>query len=79
MDFSQIDLTPEMGITYEGTLGVLDKDKTRFISDSQSLTMLCVYVVLMFYLIGGLNIIKIYFLYPCLEDLCSIYVEVLTA
>ena len=69
-------MQPEIGLTYAGTLGTLDKEKTRFISDSDSLTMLCVYIVLMVYLIGGLNIIKIYFLYPCLEDLCSIYVEV---
>lgn len=66
----------EIGITYEGNLGVLDKEGTKFISDSKSTSMLVIYIVLMAYLIGGLNILKIKFLFPCLEDLCSIYGEV---
>ena len=38
--------------------------------------MLVFYILLMAYLIGGLNILKLKFLFPCLEDLCSIYAEV---
>ena len=76
MNFSDLALIGDIGITYTGDLGELDKDATQFISSSKSTTMLVVYLVLMIYLIGGLNILKLKFLFPCLEDLCSIYGEV---
>lgn len=76
MNFTDLNIEAEIGITYSGTLGALDKEGTKFISSSTSTTMLVLYLVLMAYLIGGLNILKLKFLFPCLEDLCSIYAEV---
>lgn len=76
MNFSDIEFKPDVGITYTGTLAVLDKENTSFISSSKETYMLVVYIVLMAYLIGGLNILKLKFLFPCLEDLCSIYADV---
>lgn len=76
MNFSDIKFKPDIGITYSDTLAELDKDGTKFISSSKETYMLVIYILLMAYLIGGLNILKIKFLFPCLEDLCSIYADV---
>lgn len=76
MNFSDLVIDLEIGINYSGTLGALDKEESKFISSSRSTAMLVIYLVLMAYLIGGLNILKLKFLFPCLEDLCSIYGDV---
>jgi hypothetical protein len=69
---SIFDFSSQPGIQYI-SLGELSKDSTKFISSDNSLTVLVIYLVMMFYLIGGLNILKTEFLFPCLEDLCSIF------
>jgi len=66
------DFSAQPGLEYV-SLGELAKDSTKFISSSNSLTVLIIYLVMMFYLIGGLNILKTEFLFPCLEDICSIF------
>jgi hypothetical protein len=76
MNFSDIEFKADIGITYIGTLAELHKESTTFISNSKETYMLVIYIVLMAYLIGGLNILKLKFLFPCLEDLCSIYADV---
>lgn len=76
MDFSKYNLTSEVGVNFDYSLGALDKDKTRFLTDSTQMYVLGMYLALMFYLIGGLNVLKLKFLYPCLEDLCAIYADV---
>lgn len=75
MDFSYWNAKAEIGYKYSD-LGVLSSDSSNFLSESKSDTMLVIYIVLMVYLIGGLNILKTKFLYPCLEDLCAIFGEV---
>ena len=69
---SIFDFSANPGLQW-ASLGELYKDSTKFISSSDSLPILIIYLVMMFYLIGGLNILKTEFLFPCLEDICSIF------
>lgn len=76
MNIPDLQIDQDIGLQYSGTLGVLDKEATKFISSSRTPLMLGIYVGLMVYIIGGLNVLKLKFLYPSLEDLCSIYADV---
>lgn len=77
MNLPDLNYTADIGVTYHGTLGSLDKASTKFVSDSTDSSMLIIYLVMMVYIIGGLNVLKLKFLYPSLEDLCSIYADVM--
>lgn len=76
MNIPELSTKADVGVYYQGTLGSLDKDATKFISNSTTPLMLGIYLALMLYIIGGLNVLKLKFLYPSLEDLCSIYADV---
>lgn len=78
MSMSNYNISSDLGVNYDYSLGVLNKEKTKFISSSSDGYMLAIYLAMMFYFIGGLNVLKLKYLYPCLEDLCAIYADVLT-
>lgn len=77
--FQSFSFDSEVGIKYSEDLSFLYEKSSTFITDSHSSSALVLYIFLMVYLIGGLNVLKLKYLYPCLEDLCSIYADVACA
>ena len=74
MDFSYWNTVQEYGVKFTD-LGNLEQPAANFLSKGDSSAALGGNLFFLFYIVGGLNILKIKFLYPCVEDLCSIFNE----